>query len=249
MLLFAESILRRGLSGKKTIEVDDFKLEKQDTRGVSLSQDDMLFSVVPLEEAIYINDAKTRRDFMMDIIGQDPAEYIELLKKAKFNDDVEVIHYASTAIMEIQRKYELTLHKKEAKLADNPDDVELLDSYNLSLKNYIGSGLIEEKLLTIQRSRYLESLKKRMTLPPVERETYYEMADNLLEMNQIADAEVILNKALQRWPMDETFWMLQMKLCHQTGNTEKRNQVITTLSHSRRHMSAETREALGFWNR
>jgi hypothetical protein len=39
---------------------------------------------------------------MLDIMREDPAEFIQLLQQARLNDDIEVTHYASTAMMEFK---------------------------------------------------------------------------------------------------------------------------------------------------
>ena len=55
--------------------------------------------IVPLEEALLINDPEKRRKLIMDILNDDPSKYIELLEKARMNEDVEVVHYAITAMV------------------------------------------------------------------------------------------------------------------------------------------------------
>ena len=40
---------------------------------------------------------------MMDILYDDVGEYVEVLKNARMNDDTEVVHYATTAMVELQK--------------------------------------------------------------------------------------------------------------------------------------------------
>lgn len=249
MLFSAEYMSRRATNGTREIQVDDLKLPDQDFRGTNLSQEDRLPSVVPLEEAIFVNDAKTRREFMMDIIGQDADQYIDLLQKAKFNDDIEVIHYASTAIMEIQREHELALRRSEAAVQSSPNDSGALDAYLLTLKKYINSGLVEENFLFIQRSRYHEAFLKRIKMPDAEPSVYYDAVDNLIEMSRFADAEEILRKSSELWPGDETVYMLELKICHLSKDREKRNRLIAEMKQKRNQFSSYAREAIDYWSR
>lgn len=46
--------------------------------------------IVPLEEALLINDPEKRRKLIMDILNDDPSKYIELLEKARMNEDAGV---------------------------------------------------------------------------------------------------------------------------------------------------------------
>ena len=65
--------------------------------------------IVPLEEALLINDPEKRRKLIMDILNDDPSKYIELLEKARMNEDVEVVHYAITAMVELSKDYDSKL--------------------------------------------------------------------------------------------------------------------------------------------
>ena len=52
-------------------------------------------TVIPLEEALLLNDSGIKRSMILDILSKQPEEYINLLKEARENDDVEVVHYAT----------------------------------------------------------------------------------------------------------------------------------------------------------
>ena len=52
--------------------------------------------VVPLEEALIVNDPGDRRRLMLSMLTEDPDAYLAQLQAAKLNDDVEVAHYAAT---------------------------------------------------------------------------------------------------------------------------------------------------------
>ena len=103
----AEWNTRRHKSGAKLIDLEDLHIN--DYRLLGIEEESTQMPVVPLEEAFLINDAATRRRLMVEILRQDPNQYIQLLQQARLNDDIEVTHYASTAMMEVQREYEIDL--------------------------------------------------------------------------------------------------------------------------------------------
>lgn len=116
-------------AGIKPIELEELHLETEDLRLKQIEDDEGGALVIPLEEAMTINDAETRRKLMLDILHQNPQEYIELLQKARLDEDIEVTHYASTAIMEMQRDFELSLQKAEREYEDDRDNSEKLERY------------------------------------------------------------------------------------------------------------------------
>lgn len=117
--------------------------------------------VVPLEEALLINSPSQRRKLMMDVLYDNPEEYIDLLYEARRNDDVEVVHYATTAMAELSKEYDLKLQKMEHDYAKNPEDVKLLTDYCSLLEKYISLGLVKGQPLVLQRNQYRQLLEKR----------------------------------------------------------------------------------------
>ena len=69
--------------------------------------------IVPLEEALLINKPGVRRELIMDVLNDDPEEYMDILKQARMNEDVEVVHYAITAMVELSKEYDFRLQKLE----------------------------------------------------------------------------------------------------------------------------------------
>ena len=66
--------------------------------------------VVPLEEALIVNDQGDRRRLMLSMLTEDPDAYLAQLQAAKLNDDVEVAHYAATAVAQISKESEIFSH-------------------------------------------------------------------------------------------------------------------------------------------
>ena len=72
--------------------------------------------VVPLEEALIVNDPADRRRLMLSMLTEDPDAYLAQLQAAKLNDDVEVAHYAATAVAQISKESDLKLQQLEGRL-------------------------------------------------------------------------------------------------------------------------------------
>ena len=73
----------------------------------------------------------------MDILNDDPSKYIELLEKARMNEDVEVVHYAITAMVELSKDYDSKLQTFERTYAAAPEDSVVLDEYCDFMEEYL----------------------------------------------------------------------------------------------------------------
>ena len=249
MSLTAEWTTRRHKTGSKSIQLEDLHAIDGDYRTLQVESEDTLRNVVPLEEAILINDTDTRRKLMIEILHQDPGQYIQLLQQARLNDDIEVTHYASTAIMELQRDYELELQRCEKILSQNPEDVKALSDCILALRKYIDSGLIEDSILLIQRTRYSALLEEKIKFTPDERRSYYELADNYMELEDFIRAEKLINIILKKWADDENAWFLRLKYAKKTNDGELLQKTVEDIKKNNVYLSSHGKSTLSFWSR
>jgi hypothetical protein len=86
------------IQGTKPVELESSSLG-DDILWVTLKSFHEKGDIVPLEEAILINDVKVRRRSMLETLYTDPLKYLDILNIAKYNDDVETSHYATTTIV------------------------------------------------------------------------------------------------------------------------------------------------------
>ncbi len=58
----------------------------------------------------FLNDPSRRRELIMNVLNDNRGN-MELLKQARMNEDVEVVHYAITAMVELSKEYDYRLQK------------------------------------------------------------------------------------------------------------------------------------------
>ena len=105
VLLCVRDQARGDVSCAGTLE--SLRLKDDMRRGVVVQGRETDAGVVPLEEALIVNDAGDRRRLMLSMLTEDPGAYLAQLQAAKLNDDVEVAHYAATAVAQISKESDL----------------------------------------------------------------------------------------------------------------------------------------------
>lgn len=78
--------------------VEKLRVNEEIYKNIFQAASDMDEKIVPLEEALLINKPGIRRELIMDVLNDDPEEYMDILKQARMNEDVEVVHYAITQL-------------------------------------------------------------------------------------------------------------------------------------------------------
>ncbi len=82
-------------------------------------------NLVPMEEAIIIDDKENLRQLLLTVLRGDISKSINTVTKALNSSDSEASHYAASAIMDIMNEFQTTLQKFHAQLETDPNDKEV----------------------------------------------------------------------------------------------------------------------------
>ncbi len=233
-------------SSKKRTYMDETGFVSDIYQNVAADEED--HGVIPLEEALRINDSAVKRTMIMDILNEQPDQYIGLLKEARSNDDVEVVHYATTAMSELSKDYDLQLQSIEAEYAANPDDVEVMDRYTHFLEEYIGKELAQGQFLTMQRIQYGRLLQKQIDREPT-LERYLKQTNNSLELKNYGEAAGLLDIMEKRWADQESVLLLRIRCLAEQGNGNEIHRLIRTIPERGIYLTSEGKHVVEFWSK
>ena len=225
--------------------LESLRLSDEIRRGMQVQVRETDAGVVPLEEALIVNDPADRRRLMLSMLTEDPSAYLAQLQAAKLNDDVEVAHYAATAVAQISKESDLMLQQLErAFKADS--SAQNLDEYCDYLGDYLASGLAEGRVEQIQRQQYARLLARRC-----EREDGTSLriryATALADAGELDEAEAVTTQLVADAPDEQEAWMLCLRLAVIRRDGEAVQQVIDAIDNQHVYLSAENREKLAFW--
>lgn len=225
--------------------LESLLLNDEIRRGMQVQVREGDAGVVPLEEALIVNDPSDRRRLMLSMLTDDPDAYLAQLQAAKLNDDVEVAHYAATAVAQISKESDLKLQQLERVFKTDPS-AQNLDAYCDYLGEYLASGLAEGRVAQIQRQQYARLLACRC-----EREDGAALriryATALADAGELDEAEAVITQLVAEVPDDQEAWMLCLRLAVMRRDGEAVQQVIDAIDNQHVYLSAENREKLAFW--
>lgn len=225
--------------------LESLRLNDEIRRGMQVQVREGDAGVVPLEEALIVNDPSDRRRLMLSMLTEDPDAYLAQLQAAKLNDDVEVAHYAATAVAQISKESDLKLQQLERAFKTDPS-TENLDAYCDYLGEYLASGLAEGRVAQIQRQQYARLLARCC-----EREDGAALriryATALADAGELDEAEAVATQLVADTPDEQEAWMLCLRLAVMRRDGEAVQQVIDAIDNQHVYLSAENREKLAFW--
>lgn len=245
--LFLEVRLRGKQEEGKQVGLERLKINDEIHRSILVDEDSMQEEIVPLEEALLMNTPKLRRELLLDILYSDPETYVEQLKEARMNEDTEVVHYAVTALVELQKEYDLKFQKIDRKYEKDPEAPGLLDEYLRLLESYISSGILEGNMLNAQRRRYSGLLSRKISETPDLRILYLKKAETALLLGAYDEVYQAGKELIWRWKDEEAGYLVMLRYWAVCRNREKLEAVIEEIEKNEVFLSAEGKEFVRFW--
>lgn len=227
------------------IGVEKLKLESELYRSITV-EEKKVDNTVPIEEALLINSARERRSIIMDVLNDNPKDYVEFLQKAGNNDDTEVVHYAVTAMVEISKENDYMLQKLESEHLANPDDMEILSNYIDFLWNCLSQNLMQGQVEVMNRELFSQLIRKKIDKCG-ELSDYCRLAENEIRRKFYPSAEKVINEMGEKWPEAEEYILLKIDYLACLGKGEEIKNFIRETENRHVYISSKTKGALAFW--
>lgn len=237
--------LRSGRSGTKMIGLDKHDVQEAIYKSITIENGHEERNVVPLEEALLINDSQVKRSLIMGILMQNPEEYVDVLNQARMDADTEVVHYAITAMTEISKTYDLELQSLEAEYTANQEDEKVLNRYLDKLDQYIGKGIGQGQFLVMQRYQYAQLIRKKLE-QDICPKWYGKLAENSLELKEYGEAIRIISEMETYWPEAETMWLLKLRCFVEQKQGQRVQEIIKEIKEKQIFLSADGKEIIRF---
>lgn len=241
-----EWMLFSGNQGRKKPDLETQGLG-DDILWVTLKSSHEKSDLVPLEEAVLINEVKIRRKSMLETLYADPLKYLKVLNTAKNNEDIETSHYATTTISKAQKDFQLAIQKKAVAMQRHPDDPAVVDAYVEVLGEYIRSSLLEEGLLRNVRIEYARALDRKLAQA---RDDKYALTEKLRNAVELHDFSCAFETGLQLrkyWPDDEQTWIESLRVCVEGNNGAELQKTIEEIGRHQIFWTNQGREQVSPW--
>ncbi len=229
------------------VGVEKLKLDSELYKSVTVDEKQIAATTVPIEEALVVNSAKERRSIIMDVLNDNPNEYIEFLQKAGNNDDTEVVHYAVTAMVEISKETDFRLQKFENDYAQNPDDAALLAQYCDFLWSCLSQNLMQGQVEVINRELFATLIAKKISLGG-SIEDFVRAVENDLIRGKFSLAGATLTKMEEVYPLAEEYFLMTLNYLAALGRGSDIKKLLREIEDKHIFLSSKTREVLAFWD-
>jgi hypothetical protein len=204
-------------------------------------------NIVPIEEALFINNEKIKRMLMTNVLKQDTNSSIWVLKKALQDKDTETSHYAAAALMEIKRKLTLSLQELDLKFENDKNDIDISKTYAGVIKKYIESGMLDEKSIKSHRYQYINVLKSIIKLDKENTCYFVEKINTELELEEFENVFQSCSEFMEEHSGLEEPYLMYLKLYYLVRDSINFRKVLETLRNSRVKLTYNALCKIRFW--
>lgn len=229
------------------IDVEKLELESELYKSIPVDDKEVSANTVPIEEALVVNTATERRQIIMDVLNDNPVEYIQFLQKAGNNEDTEVVHYAVTAMVEISKENDFKLQEFERQHAKEPDNVDVLSQYTEFLWSCLVQNLMQGQVEVLNRELYSELMQKKLALIPGSVSDFQHIVANELKRKNYALASDMLAKMRTLHPDTEAYYLSRLSYLADMGRGKDIQQLLQEINNKQIFLSSATKEVLAFW--
>ena len=230
-------------------DIEKLKVTDARYRRLEIDTDSNNGNMMPLEDALAIEDTHLRRSLMLDILHKKPEEYMQMLKKASGGDDVEITHYATTTLLEIQSEYEYKIRRYMKELEQNPEDIDIRRQYKDCLSAYVKSGLIDGTVLKVQQESLLALMEGLTDCGKPEKEDAYLHIATALDLKKYNEAGDMLFKLRKLGDADEMWYRLAVRYYWEQKKGEEIHRVLNEVADKKVYLTKEGKKWFAFWSK
>lgn len=244
-LMHSRAVLRGGR--RIPAGLQELKVEDQEQRNILVDDRTDYANTVPLEEALIVDNPRQRRNLMLSILNENPGQYANLLSQARLNEDVEVVHYAATAMAQISAKEDAKLQRCMMEYERNRDSDEALDRYRKALEQYLDSSMEQGYARTLQMRRYANLLAERLKRHADDYRTACSLAKTQMDLGLFDKASHTIDTALFTWPRQGDVWLMKLRLETALHDGKEVQRTVRRIKDEHIYLGGRGHDILRFW--
>lgn len=228
------------------VGVEKLTVDSELYKSVTVDEKKIAATTVPIEEALVINSARERRSIIMDVLNDNPKEYIEFLQKAGNNDDTEVVHYAVTAMVEISKENDYRLQNFEREYSADPDNPAILAGYADFLWACLDQNMMQGQVEVLNRELFSTLVQKKLDGEATIID-YVRAVKNDLKRKNFTLAAENLRRMKTEFPENEESYLMQLQYLASLGRGAEIKDVLREIHEKHIFLSSKAKEVLAFW--
>lgn len=203
-------------------------------------------SVVPLEDALILDSPVQRRGLILNVLNDEPADYLDVLKEAQQNDDGEVVHYATTALAEQFSVADRNLQAAEKAYQEAPESLDVVKALAKVLREYISLGSAQGAAARLRKEEYAHLLEQLLRSEFCLKNAA-ELCRVYLDLRSHSSAARVLELMEANWPCSEELFTLSLEYAWIENNQAMVRELLARARKGDFLLTNAARERFSLW--
>ncbi|WP_176220660.1 hypothetical protein [Cohnella massiliensis] len=205
-------------------------------------------NIVPIEEALVVNDYRTRRRLLLDMLKDDADGHSELLERAIQNEDTETSHYAVSAVMERKRKLQTNLQRLTVEYERQRGNLDVAAEYAQALHRMIEGGFADARTKKIYLSTYSRVLGELIAGGLHDESVFKNKIECAMRLGEVQAALADCEAFRKAYPDSEQAYLSSLGVCFELRQKESFFELLEQLKASRIRISNATLGMIRYWS-
>lgn len=236
-----EKIVGDKIGAVELLEAEDNRFHQQ------IDALDKVNHLVAISDALILNDTKIKKEMLLGILREDKSRFIEPLKMALQDEDMEASHYAAVALTDLKAQYHKDIEQMIVELEKAPDNEALLSAYAEILGKSIASGLNDAKRQKYLEETYAKVLEELIDKWPNTMKYYKEKIACEMRLEHFDTAYTYCIKFKSAYEEDEAPYLCLMEYYYITKNREAFKALMEEMRYSPITLSPAGLQNMRFW--
>ncbi len=228
------------------VNLDDVTFSKERVDTQVKADEEQGRNIIPIEEALAVNDNKSLRTAMLSIIRGEVDSSLSSIAMALKSGDSETAHYAASILSDRLNEFRMNVRKRYAEIQENPERTECAEE----LIDYM-NGILKQKIFTkLEQNGYVRMMAEvadilyqkdasRLTL-----DRYEGVCLRLMEEGQYDDSEKWCLRVAEKHPEALCAYTCRLKLYFTQKNRDAFFQTLDNLKKTEIVIDNETLEMI-----
>ncbi|MBC8015306.1 MAG: hypothetical protein H7X79_06125 [Sporomusaceae bacterium] len=222
----------------------EFKHEQKVLRRISKQEND----IIPVSDVLMLDDNKTKRTVLGDVIKSDVLYNREILFDAVGNADSEVSHYAVAVITNRLAELENLLYAVRQKNRQKPNNPEILRQYADHMYRYLQMSNLDRISRQKYEQEYADMLENLIFLDGKDERYFCELINCYLRSQNFTKMESVCGIFQDKFPLSEEPYLHFIKLYYYLRKQDALVKKIVELKQTNIKITNQTLEVIRFWD-
>lgn len=229
-----------------SVNLEDVSFSKERVETQVKANEEQERNIIPVEEALAINDKKSLRTAMMSIIRGETKGSLSSIAMALDADDSETAHYAASILSDKLNEFRMNVRKMYADFLNHHDNTEcgenLIDYMNEYLEQKIFTQLEQNGFVRMMEETANTLYEKDASILTAQR--YENICLRLLEIEEFEKTEKWCQRLAGHYPEELCTYTCRLKLYFTTKDRNAFFQTLNALKETEIVIDNETLEML-----